>query len=405
MSRESFLAELKAASGPNRTTDTMMQPNRYCFLESATNWYHIPVSGPSIIVPVGTPGTVYYAFGPGMPINVDITNSEIYPMKNGFGLLFAKGDWWVNVQLAGSAATTQCFVVKDIGDINASSLMALLQSTAADAVDVIKWAGAALTAGADTQTDSVTPGRVSALVDATLRAYDGTNMTRLKGLAQATSNVTSQFRLCVDSTLRSYEFIQNTDQRLIGTEDQTAAQVSHLIVAEGRRSGYYSSRRGRRYTVKSPNITGVAAATALTTTAPTFLLVAGGTNELLIRRVRLACPVIGTSTSLQLLIKTDTADRFSSGGTTRTPATMNNGNVVATTAARSLEAPTATAEGGGTRDIDVVDGQVVSGGTALYEPEDGLIIAAGGSLLIYAITATAGATCHYVIEYEDANVQ
>jgi hypothetical protein len=84
---------------------------------------------------------------------------------------------------------------------------------------------------------------------------------------------------------------------------------------------------------------------------------------------------------------------------------MNNGNVIAATQARALEAPTATAEGGGTRDVDVIGGKLAAGEPMIYEPEDGLVIAGGGSLLVYLNSGTAATTEDVVIEFEDVNVQ
>ena len=212
------------------------------------------------------------------------------------------------------------------------------------------------------------------------------------------------YRALVDGLARAVDVTRATYPVLAGSSVETAGYMA-LLGMEARKAGYYDSYRGRRYSCKSPNLTGVAAATSFVATTPTFLLVAGATNELLIKKIKVALPAIGTSTTFRAVVKTDTADRFSAGGSARAPATWNNGNVVATTVARNLETPTATAEGGGTRDIWPESGQITSGSEILFDFEDGLIIAAGGSLLLYVVTATAGATVDYAIEFEDANVQ
>jgi len=407
MSLESFRAEL-LRQGQAADTDTMAQPNRYCWLESASNWYKVTVRQPSLIVSTGTTGTVVYAFGPTMPIDQDRTNLETYPMRNGFGFFFAPGDWWVNIQLAGSVAVPQCFVVKSIRENEAAELMGLLGNAVTDPVDLEKWAGIQLGAVGAVGNQTGNEQTIGGLVRAQLVALDAslaaTNQSQAVAARGSTGTQLGTLeRLLVDSALRTWDTIGGSWTIIGGAPIES--NIDALLQYEARRSGYYASRQGRRYTVKSTGITGVAAGTALTVTAPTFLLVAGATNELIIRRIIVSLPLIGTSTTFRALVKTDTADRFSAGGTTRTPATMNNGNVVATTAARFLEAPTATAEGGGTRDIAARTGQITSGSEIDIEFEDGLILAAGGSLLLYAITATAGATVDYLIEYEDANVQ
>ena len=223
------------------------------------------------------------------------------------------------------------------------------------------------------------------------------------------SNISAQNttinRLATSALINVYDNISGQIRGVVGYQELSSPGLELLSTTDSRESGWPSSRSGRRYTCKSPNMTGVAAATGFVTTTPTFLLVAGATNELTIRRVTVSLPLIGTSTTFRAGIKTDTADRFSAGGTARAPVTMNNGNAVATTVARNLETPTATAEGGGTRDVDVKSGNITSGSVIEFNFKDGLIIAASGSFLLYVVTATAGATIDYVIEFEDANIQ
>lgn len=272
-------------------------------------------------------------------------------------------------------------------------------------VNAKQWGGAALGAGVGAVA-AQTYATVRALVDTVLRGDDGATYSAIRsGNNTDNQQSTSLVRLLTDSVMRGTLVEGSNADPIQASRVISGSQGSALTIMPVRGFAFETSRKGRRFTAKSPNLTGVAATTALTTTTPTYLLVNGLTNECVVRRIVITLPVVGTSTSFRLLVKTDTADRFSAGGTTRTPVTMNNGNVVAATQARSLEAPTATAEGGGTRDVAVRTGSVISGGQIVYEPEDGLVIAASGSLLFYVITGTAAATVDYEIEYEDVNIQ
>lgn len=268
------------------------------------------------------------------------------------------------------------------------------------------------------------------------------NSTVLR-LVSATSNITAQAytgrRLCVDAvtrgddgstysavaarTVANYAGVAQTfvalntlanlfgvnsvgggQEQVVVDRDIITANGGSLLVLENRASGYRGSRAGRRYVCKSPDLTGVAAATALTLTAPTFLAVAGATKEIVVRRITVTLPVIGTSTTFQALVKTDTANRFSSGGTARAPGTMNQGNTIATGLAQNLETPTATAESAAVG-VSSKAGPITSGAQIEFLFLDGLIVPASGSLLLYVVTGTAGATVHYEVEFEEVNVQ
>lgn len=415
MSLKEFADSLKVQAdslGQRLTADNLAEPNRYCFTEDNSAFNSITVRSPSLLIPTGTPATVEYV--PASSFNrSSAVAPEVFTAKNGVCFLFLPGTWNIRVKTGGSGGSQQCFVLLEVGTVEAAQMVNLLQANTAQDVNLTRVAGSLLTA---TTLNDVAKNEAQAALavragitglDSSLAA-NSRNVpieARALGAWAGSASSTPEAVLSIAQTFL-YDLISNTFGYFGGASDTSGSTIAHAIISEGRRSGYYSSRRGRRFTAKSPNQTGVAAATAFVTTTPTYLLVNGATNEAVIRRIIVTLPAVGTSTSFVCTIKTDTADRFSAGGTTRTPATMNNGNVVAATQARSLEAPTATAEGGGTRDIYTAAGTtILTGAQFVYEPEDGLIIVSGGSLLLYVVTATAGATVHYVVEYEDANVQ
>ncbi len=233
--------------------------------------------------------------------------------------------------------------------------------------------------------------------DSTLRAIEAFGATSALG--------TSLYRLLVDAAIRTYDVNAGFMNTTAGIEVLHQGALSTPGVSQPRRDGYWGSRAGRRYRTGTDDMTGVAAATGFVATTPTFLLVAGATAELIIRKIRVGCPLVGTKTSFRVLVKTDTADRFSAGGTTRTPTTWNAGNAIASGVGRSLEAPTATAEGAGTRIAATSVGPVVAGGLIELDLRDGLIIPASGSLLVYVVGATAAPTVDLDIEFEEANIQ
>lgn len=274
-------------------------------------------------------------------------------------------------------------------------------SSASSDVNNAKWGGATLAAGLGAV--AAQPyASIRALDDAVIRGDDGTTYSAIATRASGTSQVASLNRLLTDSGSRVWD---GAAWQPWNSQVETAATSgSHAGVLEARATGFYGSVKGRRYACKSPNITGVAAATSLTTTTPTFLMVAGATKEIVVRRVTVSMPLKGTSTTFRALIKTDTANRFSSGGTARAPGTMNQGNTVATGLAQNLETPTATAEST-VVDVSTKSGAVADGATIEFLFDDGLIVANSGSFLLYVVTATAGATVDYVIEFEEANVQ
>lgn len=214
------------------------------------------------------------------------------------------------------------------------------------------------------------------------------------------------YRLQTDSQTRVLDTISGNTLVLGGIQQDagTALRGAALFAYQARGEAYLASREGRRYVCKSPNQTGVAAATSFVTTTPTFLAVAGATKEIVVRRITVTLQAVGTSTTFIASVKTDTANRFSSGGTARAPGTMNQGNTVATGLAQNLETPTATAESTAI-DVSVQSGSVVSGAKIEFLFLDGLIVAANGSLLLYVVTATSGATVNYEIEFEEVNCQ
>jgi hypothetical protein len=241
-------------------------------------------------------------------------------------------------------------------------------------------------------------------VDGVIRGDDGATYSVPGVRASNPTSISSTIlRLLADANTRGINSASGNSDGIIAIPDLQAG-YAHLAVQEARKPGYFAALKGRRYVCKSPDMTGVAAATSLTLTAPTFLIVPGATKEVIVRRVTVSMPLKGTSTTFRALIKTDTANRYSSGGTARAPGTLNQGNTIATGLTRNTEAPTATSEstvvGVGCKSGLVSDGAVIE-----FLFEDGLIVPASGSFLLYVITATNAATIDYEIEFEEVDVQ
>lgn len=276
-------------------------------------------------------------------------------------------------------------------------------STASSDVNNSKWGGATLAAGVGAV--AAQPyASIRALDDAVIRGDDGTTYSAIGTRAANSGQAFTFQRLLTDSVVRGFEPNNNSWQSASVYLENTATVGAMLSVSEARKSGYISARGGRRYVCKSPNLTGVAAATSLTTTAPTFLIDTGATKAIVVNRVRVSMPLKSTATTFRALIKTDNVVRFSSGGTARAPQTMNQGNTVATGLAQNLETPTALAESTA-KDVSAKSGLVSDGSVIEFLFDDGLIVQKSGSFLLYVVTATTGATVDYEVEFEEAQVQ
>lgn len=247
------------------------------------------------------------------------------------------------------------------------------------------------------------------MTDAVLRADDGATFSAVGSRGSAGAEVATIQRLLTSSLARVYNPSSGDFHSVVGDRELSTNNVDALGCLQIRASGYQSSRRGRRYRAGTLDLTGVASRTTLLLTEPAFLIVAGATNELIIRRITISNPIVSTATSFRALVKTDTANRYSSGGTTRTPETLNPANAVASGVAQSRESTggaviVATAEGGGTRGAGAKSGNTLNGAVIEFLYKDGLIIPAGGSLLVYIVTATTSDDVDVDIEFEEANV-
>ncbi len=391
------------------------RPNKLCFREDNSAWKPIPVAHASILIPFNAHSHVSY-ISPHKPSSDALTLREYAPSRAGFQFLPAAGEWWINLPLAGSTAADVCYIVYDCGSEEAGRVLwdQITASVAANAIDLVRFGGVAVGGGLPLNSTTAQDERlIAALVRAGLTGVDSgqaagamNRAIEARTPAAFAGGVTSLYSLLVSAVSFGFDTIAGALGLNQCVRELVTASSTHQVMVEGRKAGFHSSLRGRRFTVKSPNATGVASVVgAFVATTPTYLIVNGATNEMIVRRIKSTCSNLNAATKRQMLIKTDTADRFSAGGTTRTPVTMNNGNVVAASQARSLEAPTATAEGGGTRDVDVIGGKLAAGEPMTYEPEDGLVVAAGGSLLVYNLSGGAATTEDVVIEYEDGNVQ
>lgn len=398
-----------------------------------------------------TPGTLTYnAEGLQDPT---ATNPRAIQSTDGVALILGDGTWTLCSAVTGSSAVKETYLIYWLQNLaEAQALLSLLGSTALSKFDLLRWGGVAVAAARNTDAEAdVAEALISPLVKAQLAAHaisanDGRRVrmgthsaAKDEGLenflltvaalfgqdtsvsaggrsvpvearASVSNLTTTLYRLLTDSLGRGFEPQASSLDPVHMLREISTAAGGALSMLQQRASGYWASLRGRRYKSKTLDLTGVAARTTLSLTEPLFILVAGATKELIIRRVKLSLRVRTTGTSLELLVKTDTADRYTSGGTSRAAETLNPGNAVATGLAQSRESTggsviVATAEGGGTRGAGHACGQPTSGGVAVIEYEDGLIVPAGGSLLVYGVTATTAETVDVEIEFEEANVQ
>jgi len=340
MGLENFLGDLKRQNALNPVSSNLIaRGNRRCFLESNTVWHQVDVPRPSIMIPVAGVGTVLY------------TNSSPYPdaqvryltATGGICLFFAPGPWYVQVQLAGSVAATVCFDVFDVGE--AGNLLPLLTS---------------ITGGG--------------LIPVNVRQYGGTLQT--------------------GADIGAY-FTTLTHGPLAGTVD-----AAHVMQA--RESEWVSSRAGRRFYMSCPPGSTVTAPATYAATTPAVLLSNTAATATHILRSLYVSHVSDTNDPSEVVVALDSADRYASGGASRTPVNAYMQSAVAWPGNNAYEAPTAAAA---TAQRTLFRGSIIQGkGQSLAAGfDDGVIISgAAASLLVYVYDSAGANTrsIRYALDME-----
>lgn len=190
--------------------------------------------------------------------------------------------------------------------------------------------------------------------------------------------------------------------------ESLSSYASTLLAIQARESYYYDSFLGRKQALTLPGNTNVTGTTTFTATAPQVLLQAGAAgNELIINRIRISLVAAAGATPVRVHLVLDSAARYSSGGTSRTPSNID-GNYGPTDGQTHAEARdgaiTATAAGAGTRDVG--ERQIInaSGNFVEWEWKDGLMVPTDGTLLIYVMGGTSAPTFTYEIVYADVSI-
>lgn len=176
------------------------------------------------------------------------------------------------------------------------------------------------------------------------------------------------------------------------------------FVAQARDSGYVASRFGRRFTVTSAG-NNIAGDTAFSAISPQVLIDTDSTNDQVIKKITVSLAVAGGATPVNVRVIIDTASRFSSGGTSRTPGNENTSDATAASGDAYLDGAVVAIAAVGAREIGDEIMENVAGKKVVFDFEDGLIIGVDSALLVYWNSGTTAPECRYEIEFEDAVIQ
>lgn len=189
-------------------------------------------------------------------------------------------------------------------------------------------------------------------------------------------------------------------------EEEDGSVPAFLVGIDGRESGFHASRLGRRFNVTTPAGTAVTGTTSFTATSPQILVQAGATNDLILRNLTIWIETAAGDDPVRIHIVIDPDARYSSGGTSRTAANMNTADATAFSAAQVRDGGiTATATDGDERDVlEAIMTNSIGTGLSI-DFKDGIIIAAGDTVLVYVEGATTAPDFTYSLEAEDVNAQ
>jgi hypothetical protein len=393
-----------------------------------------------------SPGTLTYS--PDQIQGPADTNPKAAKSSNAIALLTYPGIWYFFAAVVGSSAAKEnyCFLPCPP---EAMKLLLELQGKVVGVgdVNVTHWGGTAVTAASNFDSDAdVTKTKVGPTINSRLAAYStgdadwvklstyspsgitgeghgaqywarvasalfgrdtgDSTMRAIEARGALTAQARTLYRLLTDSIARYYDVIQDTYIGQAGLEETSGLGAGFPAAMVARESQYFSSRRGRRFAVTSEG-TAITVSNGFTATAPRMTIEAGATSELIIRKITLSVLVAGT-TNLQVRIVLDPDARYSSGGTAVTlgaRTNLNGGNSTAADFTAHYGAITATATDADEREVFYGTIVNVTGNERIIEWEDGLIVPASGTLLIYLMDAGAAGTIAANVNLEEANVQ
>ncbi len=238
------------------------------------------------------------------------------------------------------------------------------------------------------------------------RETSGNTMRVIEARAAVAEQSPGLYRLLTDAAMRVYDVDAGMHQVVSGLEEFVNSDVAFEGSLSGRESGFWASRKGRRFVATSEG-TAITVSNGFGATAPRFTLEAGATSELIVRRIRLSCLLAGT-TNLQWRAVLDPDARYSSGGTAGTVGARTNTNGGSgSTGGYTFHYGGITATATDADEREIAHGTIVNvtGNERLIEFQDGLIVGASGTLLLYLYDAGAVGTITVDIEFEECNVQ
>lgn len=254
------------------------------------------------------------------------------------------------------------------------------------------------------------------LVDGVVRGDDGTDYPAISGgtLSAMDHSVTSAVRGLYAIAALSLINVPSgrTHSQANAIEENASLTQAFSGVVEGRGGQFLKSLRGRAFRVGSDRalVQGIAAFVA---TTPDVLIVPAATNEWVLKKLRVW--TLTQTGTVRVRVVYDPDNRFSAGGTTRTPVNRNLGSAATDTPTRCLDGGpvgaatpiTATAEDADERGGPGDKFITAAFGEAVFERDDGDIVSPAGSTLLY-VNDNAGAvapTFGWEAEYELADVQ
>src|SRR3990167_3082710 len=169
--------------------------------------------------------------------------------------------------------------------------------------------------------------------------------------------------------------------------------------------GLVTAKSGARYLVthQTPT-TAVTGQTSFVATTPTFLLrQASSSNRLVLNSIVLSQTGTVAGGDIEIVVAIDSVDRFSADGTLVTPQCSNSAESNNSSFTFRYN-PTASAAGAGTRYIDHRAVDNVLGSSLVMSYNDGVVIGATGSILVYTFAATTGPSWHFTFEVFDETI-
>lgn len=395
-----------------RDTKPRMSVNKACKLQA--EWHEVNITEPCFIKSLATtPSVLWYIDGDAPPTADRITETSLYPGLSGLGYFSHPGRWWFYFVQSGSSAVQECYIIQPVTDPLSAKIFMDLAAQAMQAVDLRKWGAAAVAAATGVGTQTVDEAAKGPLVraqvaglDTSVAAGSQSQVIQARTTLAGGTLVLTLYRLLVDAMLRGYDENNSTASVIQVGEEIAATGRGPMLTEHARGSAYYQSRRGRKFRVTDEGAS-VTASNGFTATAPRFTLEAGGTKELIIRKIRVSCLAAGT-TNLRARVILDPDARYSSGGTSGTVGARNNENGGSSATGGytfHYGGITATATDADEREMGTECIVNVTGNYVEFLFEDGLIVPASGTLLIYVYDAGATGTAHITIEGEEADVQ